>query len=324
VFATFRWLRHRPDFYAGAFRSARTITRSDFFLRYHTIGIKGGMVYPLNRFASVGLEATFNQIHRTDLNPFLPGALDGNDWVAGARANFTYSKLKTADNFVLRGTYLSVDAQEAYSVSKTSQYFIWNQVDARRYTPVFKSMVLATRLTGGFSIGPQRRHVFMGGANEWLFGRLDNPGDLPFNQNVADFQYSTFVAPVRGFSWNARNGTQYVAANVELRLPLSRMMADKLNTNPAYSFEVVPFFDVGTVWTQGNPLSQRNPIDTETITGYPVSVTVQTLKSPFVMGAGAGARLMVVGYSMRFDLAWGIEDQTLLKPRLYLTLGKDF
>jgi hypothetical protein len=324
VHATFRWLKHRPDYYLGAYRESRSVTRSDFLLRYQTLGLKGGAIYPISRFASVGLEGHVNYIQRTDLNPFLPGLLDGKDLVAGATAHFTYSKLKTEEQFVKRGTWLQLQAQETYGLAQTQQYFVWGSVDARKYTPVLKNMVFASRLSSGFSLGPQRRHVFLGGANEWLFGRLDNVGDLPFNNNVSDFQYSTFVCPVRGFSWNARNGTQYVAANLELRIPFSRMMAEALNSNPAYSLEFIPFFDVGTVWTEGNPLSQRNPIDTETITGYPVSITVQTLKSPFVMGAGAGARLMVVGYSMRFDFAWGIEDQSLLKPRLYLTLGKDF
>lgn len=324
VYATFNWLRHRPDYYAGIYRNARHMTRSDFLLRYQVNGIKGGVVYPINRYASVGVEGNLNYIRRTDLNPFLNDRLDGTDIVAGGTANFTYSKLKTSENFIQRGIWLQVEEREAYSLSSTNHLFAWTDVDARKYTPIMSKMVLATRLTSGFSIGPQRRNVFMGGTSDWLFGRLDNASDLPFNNKVSDFAYSTFVTPVRGFSYNARNGTQYVAANIELRLPISRMLAEGLNSNPAYSLEFVPFFDFGTVWSQGNPLSQRNPIDSETINSYPVSITVQTLKSPFIMGVGAGTRLMVVGYSMRFDLAWGIEDQTLIKPRLYMSLGKDF
>jgi hypothetical protein len=82
-------------------------------------------------------------------------------------------------------------------------------------------------------------------------------------------------------------------------------MLNSLNTNPAYNIELIPFFDIGTTWTQGNPLSQKNPIDTEVINSYPLTITVQTLKSPFLMGFGAGTRLQMFGYSSAGRLGLG-------------------
>jgi hypothetical protein len=91
-----------------------------------------------------------------------------------------------------------------------------------------------------------------------------------------------------------------------------------------YNLELIPFFDIGTTWSEGNPLSQKNPIDTEVIDSYPLTITVQTLKSPFIMGFGGGARMMIMGYWTRFDLGWGVDDFTILNPRLHLSLGKSF
>nr|MBP6721575.1 BamA/TamA family outer membrane protein [Bacteroidia bacterium] len=155
--------------------------------------------------------------------------------------------------------------------------------------------------------------------------RFQNPADFPIESpHLPALHYMEYITPIRGFQFNGRNGTKFVAANAELRIPLSRIMLNSLNTNPAYNIELIPFFDIGTTWTQGNPLSQKNPIDTQVINSYPLTITVQTLKSPFLMGFGAGTRLQMFGYSMRADLAWGVEDYTILSPRLHLSLGKNF
>ena len=42
------------------------------------------------------------------------------------------------------------------------------------------------------------------------------------------------------------------------------------------------------------------------------------------MGFGGGLRVMTFGYSVRADLAWGVEDYTILSPKLHLTLARNF
>ena len=50
----------------------------------------------------------------------------------------------------------------------------------------------------------------------------------------------------------------------------------------------------------------------------------QLSKNPFLIGYGAGVRTMLLGYYVKFDYAWGLEDGIINKPIAYLTLGYDF
>ncbi|MEL7341798.1 MAG: hypothetical protein AAGM67_15055, partial [Bacteroidota bacterium] len=117
---------------------------------------------------------------------------------------------------------------------------------------------------------------------------------------------------------------RYIMSTVELRMPLSRMAKSALNSKNLYSLELIPFIDVGTVWVEGNPFSDKNPTDTQILTNGPITVKLQTLKSPFLLGFGTGLRANVIGYSMRFDLAWGLDDGTLRAPMLMTSVGKNF
>ncbi len=43
-----------------------------------------------------------------------------------------------------------------------------------------------------------------------------------------------------------------------------------------------------------------------------------------LMGYGGGLRTVLLGYFVRFDLAFPIEDNTVGKSKFYVTLGHDF
>lgn len=323
------WLRyhnfkHKLDYYVGATRSSRFLNRFEFAVRYNATRVDAGVAYPLNRFLSVGGNVHANLIDRNNLEILIPRDIDGTDLFAGAAVNMTYDHRKRSRNHTMSGAYARFDVENVYGVSAGGNTFTTARADLRKYVPM-KKVVLATRLAGAWSTGDGAQSYFMGGTDEWLFSHFANAQDLPIQDpNIAAFHYMEFVTPVHGFQFNGRNGTKFMVANAELRIPISRMFQRHLNSNPLYNIELIPFFDIGTTWREGNPFSQRNPIDTETINSYPLNITIQTLKSPFVMGFGAGTRLQLLGYSMRFDLGWGVEDFTVLNPRVHLSLGKNF
>jgi hypothetical protein len=84
------------------------------------------------------------------------------------------------------------------------------------------------------------------------------------------------------------------------------------------------FYDVGTAWDQGNPLSQRNPINVEFVQRAPFTISVQSLKSPFVQGLGTGLEGIVSGFDCRLDIAVPIEDGFVDVPRLMVSFGRSF
>ncbi|MEM0997783.1 MAG: BamA/TamA family outer membrane protein [Bacteroidota bacterium] len=316
-------LKGRVDWFAAFERNTRFLNQDEFTTRYGATRLRGGAVYPLSRFLSVGAEAHAVHLSRRNMLLLIPKDIDGEDVAVGARLNLTYDNTKRNLQYVRSGTWASVNISNSYSIGAGTYNFTTAQFDYRKYLPLGKS-VLVGRLLGGWSSGANEQQFFMGGTDDWLFSRFQNPSDFPIEGALPAFNYMQYVTPFHGFRFNARNGTKYVGANAELRIPLTRMFKSSLNTNPLYNLEFIPFFDIGTTWTEGNPLSQKNPIDTETIDSYPLTITVQTLKSPFIMGFGAGARIMLFGYWTRFDLGWGVDDFTVLTPRLHLSLGKNF
>lgn len=324
VFARYEYNKKRTDFYAGILREARYLEETEYQLRFNNNKLYVGARYPFSRFADVSVTMHGALMNRRNINLLVPSELDGQDFVAGSEILFRYDNREIKQTFVKKGNFVQLSANQLFSFTNKQNHFVTAKLDARKYQPIMKNFVLAGRLTAAGSFGPNVQQFFMGGVDDWLFSNFNNFQDFPVNQDVNDVFNMEYVSPIRGFQFNARNGSKYIAANLELRIPVSRMITSSLNSNPLFNVELIPFFDFGTVWDEGNPLSQKNPIDTETINSYPLTITIQTLKSPFLMGFGTGMRLMLLGYNVRFDMGWGVEDYTVLKPRLHLSLGKNF
>jgi hypothetical protein len=53
-------------------------------------------------------------------------------------------------------------------------------------------------------------------------------------------------------------------------------------------------------------------------------VQLRSNKEPIIYGYGIGMRSKVLGYHMRADWAWGVDDHTVLPRVFYLSLNLDF
>jgi hypothetical protein len=87
---------------------------------------------------------------------------------------------------------------------------------------------------------------------------------------------------------------------------------------------VVGFGDIGTAWSGKSPWSGQNAYDQEVIKNGPVEVTLDSNREPIVAGFGAGARAQIMGYFIRADWAWGVENNYLLPRMFYLSFSLDF
>jgi hypothetical protein len=56
----------------------------------------------------------------------------------------------------------------------------------------------------------------------------------------------------------------------------------------------------------------------------PITVAVSSFKEPVIFGYGFGLRSKVLGYFLRADWAWGIDDRQVLPRVFYLSLNMDF
>jgi hypothetical protein len=195
--------------------------------------------------------------------------------------------------------------------------------DIRQYLKVHRSMILAFRLGANTSLGDRKLIHYVGGVNSWLFGRkVDNTTPIDFSQN---FAYQTMIAPLRGFYINARNGSSMAVANVELRWPIFQYFFNSpIKSDFIKNFQVIGFYDIGTAWNGLHPYSDDNTFNQTIINNDPLLITIDSNREPIVYGYGFGLRTRLLGYFMRADWGWGVDDGITLPSVFYFSLSLDF
>jgi len=113
--------------------------------------------------------------------------------------------------------------------------------------------------------------------------------------------------------------------NSELRFPLFQYFSKTpLSSGFLRNFQLVAFGDIGTAWNGPSPYSKENSLYTRYISSGPLLISVEVQKEPVVGGFGFGARIHLLGYFLRGDVSWGVEDYKIRKPVYYLSLSLDF
>ncbi len=147
---------------------------------------------------------------------------------------------------------------------------------------------------------------------------------IPVNPDV-NYGFQALATNMRGFSQNVRNGNNFALINTEIRWPVVRYLAGHpLRSNFLNSIQIVGFGDIGTAWTGISPWSGENAYDNQIYENGPVKVTLDSNREPIVAGFGAGARVQLLGYFIRADWAWGIENNYILPKMFYLSFSLDF
>lgn len=194
--------------------------------------------------------------------------------------------------------------------------------DFRKYTRIHRTFIWANRVAGSTSFGTDKLIFYMGGVDNWLFPRFSNETPIDYSQNYA---YQTLGTPMRGFNQNIRNGNSFLVYNTELRFPIFQILAKSpISSSFLRNFQIVAFGDIGTAWTGPSPYSPENSLFTRYVDSGPLHISVEIQKEPIVGGFGLGARLHLLGYYIRGDVSWGVEDYRVRKPVYYLSLSLDF
>jgi hypothetical protein len=215
--------------------------------------------------------------------------------------------------------------------------------DARYYRPIFRDMIWATRFAGDFSWGSQKFIYYLGGMDGWLmFGDNVKPGSSrerffnSSNKPASDVPYSfqSLALNMRGHIQNTANGNNAVVINSEIRMPVLSTLFDK-TVNSAFlkNLMLTSFIDLGTAWTGMARSIQRPTTTFNDPTALPngqvlpgqVTVSVKTGGlGPFAGGYGFGARSMLLGYYLKYDIGWPMTGIFKDRPVMYLSLGLDF
>ncbi|WP_235298682.1 BamA/TamA family outer membrane protein [Portibacter marinus] len=194
--------------------------------------------------------------------------------------------------------------------------------DVRHYTPIGRYAVWANRFAGATNFGSENILYYLGGVESWLGPVFNMDTPTP----GGNYAFTAVAANLRGFNFNARNGTSFALFNSEIRLPIFNMLsAGRIKYKLIRNFQITGFVDAGAAWHGLTPYSEENIINTLTLESPPtVRVNVRYFRDPLILGYGLGMRTSLFGYFVKLDYGWGVETRIVQKPRLYLSFGMDF
>ena len=207
------------------------------------------------------------------------------------------------------------------NVSSSEGKFLLNAgFDIRHYLPIYRNVIWAVRGAGDFSWGSQKVIYYLGGVDGWISPKFNNA--LAPDPDI-NYTYQSLALNLRGFPQNVANGNNAVVINSEVRMPVfSTFMNKPINNAFVRNFQLVQFVDLGTAWN-----GQFDKIERPSVI-YNLPPLAVRIKAggigPFVGGYGFGARSTLLGYFLRFDVAWEMNGIFKGKPELYFAMGMDF
>lgn len=189
--------------------------------------------------------------------------------------------------------------------------------DVRHYQKIHKEFIWVNRIAGSKSFGTNPLIYYLGGVDEWWkSNQFDQGTPIDFSQN---YGFQSLAANMRGFLQNVRNGSSFVVYNSELRLPVFSYLINRpIQSSFIRNFQFVGFADIGTAWEGTSPFDEDNPINNETKTVGQITVTYENINEPLVAGVGFGLRTTLLGYFVRADWGWGIENGDVSKKSLFM------
>jgi outer membrane protein assembly factor BamA len=313
---TYLYLPGRIDYGFEGFHSARFLYLGDatgnaMLYRFRSWAIGAVASYPIDRFNRLDLTVNWLNLSRDNLDdpsepsqqrsfimPMLSYVNDNSLWQGGWFAPNNGSRFNA----------------QFYGSAKISDQALDVQTftfDYRSYNKLAKELIFVYRVAGGASYGKDQQRFFIGGTEGWINRRFDQGGGVPI-VNVEDYAFLTPVMPVRGFDYNALNGTRFGIANLELRFPLVRYFILGALPIGFQNMLGAAFIDVGSAWS-----------DTKSWRAFQ-STPDGMQKKDLLVGTGLGGRFFFFGFPLRIDVAWNFNGSSFSSPVWYFSLGPEF
>lgn len=288
--------------------------------------------YPLSQTKSFSSTISFRNDRTVYLSSnvnYLNVPNDYRNWL-GLKLEYNFDNTRSLGMNLYTGTRYKIFAEVQEQIYKNLYELVVFGADIRHYTRIHRSLILANRFAWSSSQGSSRIVYYLGGVDNWINlspGRT--PTFIPFTEIPIDrtqnYAYQAVGTNMRGFSQNIRNGNNFAVFNSEIRFPVFKYLANyPLSKSFFENFQLVGFFDVGSAWSGPTPWSSKNAYDSDIIQQGPITITIDTERDPIVAGYGFGVHTQLLGYFMRFDWAWGIENRQILPHVFYFSMSLDF
>ena len=295
-------------------------------MRNHMNGIYYILKWPFNPVFSIkGTVSYKNEKHvylATDINSLQQNNFTIN-W-GGLKGELIFDNTREKGLNLYYGTQFKIFGEYYNQLDNRTQNMTVIGCDFRNYQKIHRTFIFANRFAASTSLGNNKLIYYMGGVDNWVLPAPTFNTEISIAQDQ-HYAYQTLATNMRGFIQNIRNGNSFAVINSELRFPIFKYFSAKpVNSDFLNNFQIIAFNDIGTAWTGDSPYSETNALFTRTIYATPFKVTIVNQKNPIVDGFGLGVRTRLLGYFMRADYAWGLEDKVINKPIFYFSLGLDF
>jgi hypothetical protein len=292
--------------------------------RIQTYEFKYTVKYPFNEVSSLRFTSNirYDRNIRLSTEPNSLLANDQFDYYGGLKLEYVYDVSRPVGLNILNGMRFKMWIEGMHELTRRNTDFFTAGFDFRHYQKIHRTFVWASRVAGSTSFGSQKLIYYLGGVDNWIAARFDPSVQVDPNQN---FQFQTIATPMRGFYQNARNGSNFFVINNELRLPIFRYLSkNPIKSDFFNNFMVVGFADIGTAWSGWNPYDLDNSYNMIVINGKNYEILIENRREPVIYSYGGGLRSRIFGYYLKFDIAWGVDDGTILRPIKHFSLALDF
>jgi hypothetical protein len=333
VMLSYENLKRRLDHQIVLYRQAIQDFDGYDLLKQHSNSVFYILKYPFNRHNT--MHFTFTGRYEN----FIYGAID--DWSlqeanknkvwGGFKVSYIYDSSKELFTNLWHGSKIKLWAEFNQCLATFDDKLKYGEVnlfvlgfDIRKSIKVYKNMTWATRVAGSTNFGTARLVYYMGGVDNWIWAKFNSDIWTDLSKN---YTYQTLATNMRGFEQNVRNGTSFLLLSSELRVPFVQLIAGRmLQSNFLNSMQFLAFGEIGTAWTGTTPYSPDNCLYTRWIYAGPITIKINRQVDPWVQGFGMGLRTSLLGYFLRLDYAWGLENMKINKKNgmLMFSIGLDF
>lgn len=323
---SFANLKHRLDREIYFHRQSIEQSSPFYIIRYRINEVHYILKYPFNPQLSIKgtISARKDRAIFMAIDQFTLREPDVNRYWVSGKLDLTYDATRSLGLNLYDGLRFKAFGEYYHQIEGDDRNtnMIVIGMDVRHYLPLHRTIIWANRFAASTSFGRSKLIYYMGGVDNWLAPKFTNEAPIDYTKNYA---YQTLATNMRGFNQNVRNGNSFALINSELRIPLIKYLANRpLRSDFLNNFQIVGFGDFGTAWTGTTPYSDENALFTRVITRGSIKVTIREQREPLVGGFGFGVRSRLLGYFIRADYAWGVEDLVINKPIFYISLSLDF
>jgi hypothetical protein len=337
-----QYLPHWLDFSARFDRKGirwEPFTSSTTF-KYSLNKLEIGASLPLNDRARLSVKpfgafARSANLGAANVYPVVPPTAEPvNNFYAGVKSEFVYDNSINVGMNIIEGTRGKITYTHYQGLNDQNNSFSQIAVDVRHYQKVYKEIVFAVRGFAGSFYGRSPKEYLLGGMDNWMFNETKFTGTTATGENNPlgvrtenqDILFAEYVTNLRGFDYATLFGNNVLLLNAEFRIPIVRALTDgPISSNFFKNLQLIAFYDIGTSWSGQAPFSEGVSVSFERYKSGPFQIDVKNYLNPWLYSYGMGMRSVMLGYYMKVDVAWPVENYEVAKnPSWFVTLGFDF